>query len=844
MTQSNPRWRQLEELFNAARELALEERESLLDAYSSDPHLRREIERLLEAHDALEAGDGEGLTSFLEPSHAPALPQPPGDLQDPLDINGKTISHFQIEKYLDSGGMGVLYTALDTHLGRTVALKFPLPHQKMNPAVKARFFREARSAAVLDHPNLCTVYEVGESPQGVFMAMPLYKGETLRDRLERERTLPLAEAVRITRELATGLASAHAAGIVHRDMKPGNVMLLPNGAVKILDFGIAKALDVTFTISRDALGTISYMAPEQITRGLVDGRTDLWALGVMLFRMLTGELPFAGETEVAMLHSILNDEPRRTSMIDVDAQRVLDTVVAGLLQKKSPHRYPSAETLLADIDAVNMGRDPAHKVPLWNRRVRQGMRLPISILAALTLLAVGSASWLGYRPHTEASSEVTSAAVKFVNNVAVIRTSAELLAALSPANGGKRVHLSAGTYDIDRRLAVPDGMTLEGEGVMAFAREGYAVGFRDGPRTTLRVIANAGGDLLTLGNNVTLRNVEIVDLDGRLGNLMTIQSRRPADTVSAFITESVLVNPNPATPANASGRVLQVITRNASPGISAPAHAGAIVSVKLIRSVLKSPGGGGGFFAFNFAPNSRISLEIFRSLIGGSSEANGGVSNPNAVHDSEVRITSRDNLYRNEWSDRCAQPVTGWNFTGGSGKPLAQTLPETARNRLIVRSTNDRIEGFTAGIVATGSRRFYPEPRNGPSMDNQVDLQLVGTTIATPECPSGVGRVNATGIPTERRDAVADLKLNGASVARGDFSPGDGNTVRAELRGVTGSGRRGNRYSHIGSFSTTLAPELRGKGNRLEIVGDQRTFNQVNRAIDPSPGPEFFITKR
>jgi hypothetical protein len=265
----------------------------------------------------------------------------------------------------------------------------------------------------------------------------------------------------------------------------------------------------------------------------------------------------------------------------------------------------------------------------------------------------------------------------------------------------------------------------------------------------------------------------------------------------------------------------------------------------LLRSVVKSPAGGGGFFAFNFAPNSRISLEISRSLIGGSSEANGGVSNPEAVHDSEVRITSQGNLYRNEWANRCAQALTGWNLTGGSGTPLLKILPETARNRLIVRSTNDRIEGFTTGIAATGSRRFHPAPQNGPSTDNHIDLQVVGTTISTPECPSGiVGSVNATGIPTARMQSVTDVRLIGGSVARGDFEPGDGNTVRAELRGVTGSGRRGNRYAHSGSASGTLRAELRGKGNRLEIVGDSQTFSRINHAIDPVPGPEFFTAKR
>jgi hypothetical protein len=381
---------------------------------------------------------------------------------------------------------------------------------------------------------------------------------------------------------------------------------------------------------------------------------------------------------------------------------------------------------------------------------------------------------------------------------------------------------------------------------MAFASEGYATGFRDGPRTTLRITANNGGDILTLGNNVTLRNLEIVDLAGRSGNVVRVASRRPGDTVSATIIESVLVNPNPAliTPGSAIGRGVYIVTRNENMGADPRPDEGSAVNVKLLRSVIRSLGGGGGFFAYNFAANGRISLDISRSLIGGTDEANGGVSRPDAVHDSEVRMTSQGNVYRNEWDDRCAQGVLGWNLTGGSGAPIQLTLPETARNRLIVRSTNDRIEGFTTGILATASRRFYAAPRNGPSTENHIDLQLVGTTISTPECSSGDASENTSGIPTVQRGTVADLRLIGANINFEGLEPGDGNTLRAEFQGVTGSGRRGNRYANAGGSLGPLAPGIRGKGNRLEIVGGPDTFRRSNRAIEPMPGAEFFIGKQ
>ena len=163
--------------------------------------------------------------------------------------------------------MGVVYAADDLQLGRAVALKFPLPHQHLIRSVKERFMQEARSAAALDHPNLCTVHEIGESDHGVFLAMPLYPGETLKDRLARRGPLPPSESIEIATQVTAGLASAHAAGIVHRDLKPGNVMLLPDGTVKVLDFGLAKIRDVSLTRSRMTLGTLGLCAPEQIRNG-------------------------------------------------------------------------------------------------------------------------------------------------------------------------------------------------------------------------------------------------------------------------------------------------------------------------------------------------------------------------------------------------------------------------------------------------------------------------------------------------------------------------------------------------------------------------------------------------
>ncbi|MBA3338497.1 MAG: serine/threonine protein kinase, partial [Geodermatophilaceae bacterium] len=681
----------------------------------------------------------------------------------------------------------------------------------------------------------------------------LYPGETLKDHLARQASLPAAEALDIIAQLTSGLASAHAAGIVHRDLKPGNVMLLPGGTVKVLDFGLAKIRDISLTGSHATLGTIAYGAPEQIRNRPVDARTDLWAIGVMLYEMLTGRTPFRGEHEMATLHAILHEEPPAPSALNRSLSSPLDQLIGALLQKNPDDRYQSAEVLLADVAALQRGATLAHRTPFWSRtarrrRARKAM-LPISALVAFGV--IGGVSWNLYRRGVTAGSPAVTAgqrdpAIRFVGNTAVIGSSAELVASLVPANAGRRIRLRAGTYDLVQPLTVPDGITLEGEGVMRYAPDGHPAGFSNSPRTTLRMTANVGGDVLTLGDGVTIRNIEIVDLAGRSGNVVAVASRRPGDRVQASIIESVIMNPSPLTigAVGALGRGLYVTTRNLNLGANPPPDEGAVITVRLLRSVIRSPAGGGGFFAYNFSANSRISLEITRNVIGGSNEANGGVSRPDGVHDSEVNITSQGNIYRNEWEDRCASALLGWNLTGGSGAPIPFVAPEAARNRLRVRSIDDRIDGFTTGVRATGSRRFFASPLNAAPTHNRIDLQLIGTTISTPSCAS-VGRSgNTNETPEPDLMDFADLELIGAWVKNDVLAAGDGNTVRAELRGVTGSGRRSNKYASVSVFSGHLPARLQGNGNRLEIVGSAEAFAQTNRGIDPAPGAEFFIGAR
>lgn len=836
MTIDRELWLRARSLFDELVELAPDARRARLSAVSgSDAALGAAVTRLLDA-------DGNAEQALREYRFGPAEIAERGesgseDAQDPLGIVGKTVSHFVVTGYLAAGGMGVVYTAEDLQLGRSVALKFPLPHQRMDPSVKGRFMQEARSAAALDHPNLCTVYEVGESAQGVFLAMPLYPGETLEARLARERVLAPEQAIAILQQVLAGLGAAHAAGIIHRDLKPGNIMLLPDGAVRIVDFGLAKARDVNQTGSRATLGTIAYMAPEQIRHGVMDPRTDLWAIGAMLHEMLTGSAPFRGDYEMSVLHAVLHDDPPNPSELSRALPRCFDIIVAGLLQKDPAHRYPSVEALRMDLDAASHGAPVRHRVPFWNRTVhRRRMRrtaLPVTI-AVVGLATVGVLASFA----TDRGRVVTTrrpAALRFVGDTAVISSADELLLAMTPANAGRTIHLRAGTYDIRQPITIPDGMTLEGEGVMLFDASGHPMGFRTGTRTVLRMTARVGGEVLTLGDRVTVRNVEIDDLEDRSGNVIGVFSRRPHDHVTATIIETIISNPNPQSVAGGGqlGATLRILTENPRLGADPPPHDSSTITVRVWRSIFRVTAGGVGWFAFNFASNSTVSLELSHNVLGGENIANGGVSRPDAVHDSDVRISSDHNIYRNEWDQPCASPLTAWNLTGGSGSPVPlPRLAAAVRNTLRLRSIDDRMERFTRGIWATGSRRFFGDALNAAPSGNRIDLQLSGTVLAAASCPA-----------TTR---VADLDLAGAaSLSRGLY-PGDSNTVRVELHGVAGSGTRFNRYDDSRDDTNGGSPDrhVKGSANRLVIAGDVESFRREVRGIDPVPDARFFMERR
>jgi formylglycine-generating enzyme required for sulfatase activity/dienelactone hydrolase/predicted Ser/Thr protein kinase len=322
-------------------------------------------------------------------------------------MEGELVSHYRVLEKLGGGGMGVVYKAEDVRLGRFAALKF-LPHElTRDEDARQRFAIEAKAASALDHPNICTIYEVGTTDDGqMFMAMAFYDGETLKKRIERG-ALGVEEAVKAAIAIAQGLSRAHESGIIHRDIKPANVMVTGHGETKILDFGIAKLRGQSkLTKTGSTIGTTSYMAPEQLTGDAVDQRCDLWSLGVVLYEMLAGQPPFRGEHEPAIINGILNSAPVPLRQVRPEVPEAVEAAVNRATAKDPNARYASAEELIADLSGTLPQQTGPHQVTT----VREVLRMPrVSIPALAVLLVLGGVaiwSWRGSAAATRARSEI------------------------------------------------------------------------------------------------------------------------------------------------------------------------------------------------------------------------------------------------------------------------------------------------------------------------------------------------------------------------------------------------------------------------------------------------------
>ena len=274
---------------------------------------------------------------------------------------GETILHYKIIEKLGEGGMGVVYKAEDTRLNRFAALKF-LPHLGADEEEKKRFIQEARAGSSIEHNNICTVYEIGETNDGkVFIALAYYDGMTLKKKIQKG-ALKIQEAFDITIQIAEGLAKAHEQGITHRDIKPANIMITNDGVVKILDFGLAKLNGQSgLTTVGTTLGTTAYMSPEQASGAILDHRTDVWSLGAVFYEMLTGEIPFKAEHDRAIMYMIINEELMPPSSLDLKIPHKLDTFISKMMTKDPGKRIQSMEELIKNLRIVKEELETAEK---------------------------------------------------------------------------------------------------------------------------------------------------------------------------------------------------------------------------------------------------------------------------------------------------------------------------------------------------------------------------------------------------------------------------------------------------------------------------------------------------
>jgi serine/threonine-protein kinase len=357
------RWQHIERLFHSALERTPAECSAFLaETCEGDERLRGEVESLISAHDS--AGD------FLE---TPAFEIEAESLAGRATlVAGQTLSHYRILDLVGEGGMGEVYLAEDTRLGRRVALKLLTGYLHKDERRLRRFEREARAAAALSHPNVCVIHEVDETEDGYhFITMEYVEGTTLRQRIGPER-MSLEEALDTAMQVASALVAAHAAGIVHRDIKPENIMLRPDGCIKVLDFGVAKLteresafLDAKATTKVPVktepgmiIGTVGYMSPEQVRGSLeVDARTDIWSLGVLLYEMVTARLPFEGATPSHTMVAITDQEPPPLSRYVQDVPEALEQIVKCALAKDTEARYQTAREMLVELKTLQQRID-------------------------------------------------------------------------------------------------------------------------------------------------------------------------------------------------------------------------------------------------------------------------------------------------------------------------------------------------------------------------------------------------------------------------------------------------------------------------------------------------------
>src|SRR5687767_10412311 len=345
------RWQRIKALLESALERPRSDRASFLrKACAADSSLYSQVEALIASHD--QAGN------FLE---APAFELLAESLDQSQSMIGRDLGPYRVVRRLGVGGMGEVYLAEDTRLGRKVALKLLLAHFTLDQERVRRFQQEARAASALNVPNILTIHEIGQVGSRHFIVMELIEGETLRQHLSKA-PITISEALDVAIQIASALSAAHAAGIVHRDIKPDNVMIRADGIVKVLDFGLAKLTELesgdragaglVHTQEGMVMGTAHYMSPEQ-ARGLaVDARTDIWSLGVVLYQTIAGRVPFDGATRSDAIATVLSREPTSLARYAPEVPTELEWIAKKALRKDREERYQTAKELLTDLKSL------------------------------------------------------------------------------------------------------------------------------------------------------------------------------------------------------------------------------------------------------------------------------------------------------------------------------------------------------------------------------------------------------------------------------------------------------------------------------------------------------------
>jgi eukaryotic-like serine/threonine-protein kinase len=381
------RWRQIERIFHAALEADEGRRAAILeDSCAGDESLRREVESLLAHHD--------NAAGFIEtPAFATASLTPPAS-PEPAPISaGTLIGQYRVIEAIGGGGMGVVYKAEDTKLGRLVALKF-LPENLATDALALeRFQREARAASALNHPNICTIYNIEEYHRRQFIAMEYLDGRTLRHHIL-GRALPLDEVSRLGIQIAEALSAAHSKRVVHRDIKPGNIVVTASGLVKVLDFGLAKLIAAegglaptkSLTATHTVSGTLPYMSPEQLRGREVDARTDIYALGVVLYEISTGRRPFTAELMAQLVDDILNTPAPPPRALNASIPPKLEEIILKCLEKDPEVRYQSSKEIAVDLRRMTEGSPDSMRVGPSRRTQVARLGWVAGVIALLVLL--------------------------------------------------------------------------------------------------------------------------------------------------------------------------------------------------------------------------------------------------------------------------------------------------------------------------------------------------------------------------------------------------------------------------------------------------------------------------